>query len=300
MINEQNVVHRAYWQRGSMTNPLANNESQNEARNSLVNSPIIISRLEFQAVTLAYEEKVILNGVSFKVKPGEMKVILGSSGSGKSTILKLAMGLIKPDEGAILIDGKNIAKADEEELNSIRHHMGMIFQSGALFNSLDVYENIAFRPRELGWSDEKIEAEVIKVLSFVGLLDSAHKLPDELSGGMKRRVAIARAIIDNPTVLFYDEPTAGLDPPTARLICEMAIKLRDINHVTSLFVTHKLDDIRFLSTKYIEDKIESVNNHQASNKITFLVLNEGNIIFDNTSANLWNSEIPFVKQFLYG
>lgn len=284
-----------------MTNSLSNSEAQNETPSSLVKPPATpINRLEFQGVTLAYEEKTILDSISFKVRPGEMKVILGSSGSGKSTILKLAMGLIKPDKGAILIDGEDITQADEEELNRIRHHMGMIFQTGALFNSLDVYENIAFRPREIGWSEEKIEAEVTKVLEFVGLLDSAHKLPDELSGGMRRRVAIARAIIDNPTVLFYDEPTAGLDPPTARLMCEMAIKLRDINNVTSLFVTHKLDDIRFLSTKYTEDKVETINNHESSNKIAFLVLNEGHIVFDDRATNLWNSEIPFVKQFLYG
>lgn len=157
-----------------------------------------ITKIHFQDVSLAYEDRIVLDKVSFLVHPGEMKVILGASGSGKSTILKLALGLIKPDDGAIFIDDCDISKADEEALNQIRHKMGMVFQSGALFNSLTVFENVAFRPRELGWTDGRIDYEVKKVLQFVGLLDSAQLLPDALSGGMRRRVAIARAIVDSP------------------------------------------------------------------------------------------------------
>lgn len=259
-------------------------------------------KIRFQDVSLSYGDKVVLDKINFSLAEGEMKVILGGSGSGKSTILKLALGLIKPDDGAIFIDDYDIAQANETKLNKIRQKIGMVFQSGALFNSLTVYENVAFRPQEMGWKEQKIDSEVKKVLDFVGLLDSAYLLPDALSGGMRRRVAIARAIVDNPSLIFYDEPTAGLDPPTARLICEMAIKLRDINKVTSLFVTHKLDDIRFLSNKYDGDSFVAQNQslEKFSTKISFLVLNNGKIIFDDSPKELWSSKIPFVHKFLYG
>lgn len=261
-----------------------------------------LAKIRFQDVSLSYGDKVVLDKINFSLAEGEMKVILGGSGSGKSTILKLALGLIKPDDGAIFIDDFDITQANETKLNKIRQKIGMVFQSGALFNSLTVYENVAFRPQEIGWKEQKIDSEVKKVLDFVGLLDSAYLLPDALSGGMRRRVAIARAIVDNPSLIFYDEPTAGLDPPTARLICEMAIKLRDINKVTSLFVTHKLDDIRFLSNKYdgSNHAVQDGILENSSSKISFLVLNNGKIIFDDLPNELWRSEIPFVHKFLYG
>jgi phospholipid/cholesterol/gamma-HCH transport system ATP-binding protein len=261
---------------------------------------IASSKISFQNVSLSYDERVVLDKVSFSLNPGEMKVILGGSGSGKSTILKLALGLIKPDDGAIFINNCDISQADEDTLNKIRRKIGMVFQSGALFNSLTVFENVAFRPRELGWSEGKIDYEVKKVLQFVGLLDSAYLLPDALSGGMRRRVAIARALVDSPEMIFYDEPTSGLDPPTARMICEMAIKLRDINSVTSLFVTHKLDDIEYLSAKYKGDDFIAEGKDVYSNHIKFLVLNNGKIIFDDTPSALWHSDDPFIRKFLYG
>ncbi|KAF0247840.1 MAG: putative ABC transport system ATP-binding protein [bacterium] len=262
----------------------------------------IISKIRFQDVSLAFDDRVVLDRVSFSLQAGEMKVILGGSGSGKSTILKLALGLIKPDDGAIFIDDCDISQVDEEKLNQIRRKMGMVFQSGALFNSLTVFENVAFRPRELGWAEEKIDFEVKKVLQFVDLLDSTQLLPDALSGGMRRRVAIARAIVDSPEVIFYDEPTSGLDPPTARMICEMAIKLRDINFVTSLFVTHKLDDIQYLSAKYEGGIFVAEDQHKKnySTHIKFLFLNNGKIIFDDTPSVLWHSDDPFIRRFLYG
>ncbi|MBI4850579.1 MAG: ATP-binding cassette domain-containing protein [Acidobacteria bacterium] len=271
-----------------------------------------ISKICFQDVSLSYDDRAVLDKVSFSLKPGEMKVILGASGSGKSTLLKLALGLVKPDDGAIFINDCDISQASEEILNQIRRKIGMVFQSGALFNSLTVFENVAFRPRELGWVEGKIDYEVKKVLQFVGLLDSAQLLPDALSGGMRRRVAIARAIVDSPEILFYDEPTSGLDPPTARMICEMAIKLRDINSVTSLFVTHKLDDIEYLSSKYeadsfiaqdiakdtTQDTSKNAQKELYSNLIKFLVLNEGKIIFDDSPSMLWQSKDPFIRKFL--
>src|SRR6267142_1017336 len=173
-------------------------------------------RIEFRHVSFSYEDRVVLDNITFCVRPAELKVILGSSGTGKSTLLKLAIGLNRPDAGNILIDGKDITQLDEERLNEIRLRMGVVFQEGALFNSLTVYENVAFRPRELGWEEDHIDREVKRVLEFVGLLDSVDKLPEELSGGMRRRVAIARAMVDRPNMVFFDEPTEGLDPPTAR------------------------------------------------------------------------------------
>jgi phospholipid/cholesterol/gamma-HCH transport system ATP-binding protein len=200
-------------------------------------------KLEFRDVQLAFGHKVVLDGVSFQVMPGEMKVVLGQSGSGKSTILRLALGLLKPNSGQIFINGVEITRLPEDELNQVRQNrqkMSIVFQEGALFDSLSVYENIAYRPRELGWSDEEIDARVQRVLAFAGLRDVAELLPEALSGGTRRMVAIARAIVDQPEIICFDEPTVGLDPPTSRKLCEAAIRLRDLDQTTSLFVTHRL------------------------------------------------------------
>ena len=177
-------------------------------------------RIEFRDVSLAFDEDVmVLDHVSFTVAPGEMKVMLGESGGGKSTIIRLALGLEKPDSGEIFIDGGEITRLGEEDLNRVRDRIGVVFQEGALFDSLSVFENVAYRLRERGESEETIERTVEQMLEFVGLKDSADKLPAELSGGMKRRVAIARAVVDEPEIVLFDEPTTGLDPPTAGTIC---------------------------------------------------------------------------------
>jgi phospholipid/cholesterol/gamma-HCH transport system ATP-binding protein len=264
-----------------------------------------VSRIEFRNVSFGYEDRQVLDRVNFFVEPGEMKVVLGGSGSGKSTVLKLALGLIEPNEGAILIDGVELGKLNESERNNLRRHVSMVFQGGALFNSLTVFENVAFRPREMGWSDEKIEREVERVLDFVGLLENAYQLPDELSGGMKRRVAIARAIVDKPEVIFYDEPTGGLDPPTSRLICEMAVKLRDNENVTSMFVTHKLDDIKFLADKYVGREGEQFKLYDRTIRpypvnTKFIMISDAKIIFDGNADQLYASAHPFIHRFLYG
>jgi phospholipid/cholesterol/gamma-HCH transport system ATP-binding protein len=268
----------------------------------MVKSP---NKIEFQNVSLAFEDRLVLDRVSFSVKPGEMKVILGGSGTGKSTLLKLAIGLIEPNEGKILIDGQDLSEKEESERNQIRKRMSMVFQSSALFNSLTVYENVAFRPREMGWDEEVVDREVQRVLDFVGLLESTEQLPDELSGGMKRRVAIARAIVDKPEIILYDEPTGGLDPPTSRLICEMSVKLRDIENVTSMFVTHKLDDIRFIASKYFnlegdQGRLNDVGDRLCLTNTKFIMLHEGHIIFDGPGELLWDSCHPFIHKFLYG
>ena len=261
-------------------------------------------KIQFRDVCFSYDDRVVLDGVSFCVAPGELKAILGYSGTGKSTLLKLTVGLDKPDAGEILIDGTDITGLDEEELGKIRRRVGMVFQEGALFSSLTVYENVAFRPREMGWDEDRIDREVMRVLKFVGLLDSINRLPDELSGGMKRRVAIARAIVDEPEIVLFDEPTAALDPPTARSICELAIRLRDIDAVTSMFVTHKLDDARFLSSKYVEatagwtPRVRSEGKSPGLINTKFIILDGGKIIFDGTGEQLWASADPRIRHFI--
>ena len=261
--------------------------------------------IEFKNVSLAFDDHIVLNDISFAVGPGEMKVVLGQSGSGKSTILKLILGLIRPDAGEILINGEEISRLNEPALNKIRRCMGIVFQEGALFSSLDTYENVAYRPREMKWCEEDIDREVRRVLTFVGLGEELEVMPDALSGGMKRRVAIARAIVDRPRIVLYDEATAGLDPPT-RSVCELAIRLRDVENVSSVFVTHKVEDIRFLSSKLIGiDQPGGTRLHGEDNKLClintkFLVLRDARIVFDGTDEQLWDSNDPFIGRFLIG
>jgi len=264
-----------------------------------------VPRIEFRNVSLAFDEDVmVLDHVSFTVAPGEMKAMLGESGGGKSTIIKLALGLEKPDSGEIFIDGEEITRLGEEDLNLVRRKIGVVFQEGALFDSITVFENVAYRLRERGESEETIERAVERMLEFVGLKDSADKLPAELSGGMKRRVAIARAVVDEPEIVLFDEPTAGLDPPTAGTICLLGLKLRDVKGVSSIWVTHRLEDVRFLSSKFIvaawgdqvevaeeDDKLCLVNTK-------FIMLHRGRIIFEGTDEQLWQSEDPFIREFL--
>jgi phospholipid/cholesterol/gamma-HCH transport system ATP-binding protein len=260
-------------------------------------------KIEFRDVSLAFGQKVVLDGVSFQVMPGEMKVVLGQSGSGKSTILRLALGLLKPDAGQIFINDVEIEHLKEEELNQVRQKMSIVFQEGALFDSLSVYENIAYRPRELGWPEDKIAARVAQVLEFAGLAEVADQLPSALSGGTQRMVAIARAIVDEPEIILFDEPTVGLDPPTVHKLCDAAIRLRDLDEVTSMFVTHKLADVRYLSSNYAvrlpngHTEIRAEQDTLSLINTKFLMLYQGKIVFDGTDEELWSSDDPFLREF---
>src|SRR5215211_9504915 len=209
-----------------------------------------IPAIEFRDVLLAFDDRVILNHLSFKVMRGETKIILGGSGGGKSTIIKLVLGLLKPDEGQILVDGEDVTDFSEERMMHVRKNIGMVFQEGALFDSLSVYDNVAFRLHEQGVPEDEVEQEVRRMLRFVNLEDAIDKMPAELSGGMRRRVGIARALVGGPGIVMFDEPTAGLDPPTARTICELAIKLRDLEDVSSMFVTHEMNNVEYLTGEY--------------------------------------------------
>lgn len=266
----------------------------------------IVPAIEFKDVHLAFDDKIILNGVNFTVRQGETKIVLGGSGGGKSTIIKLILGLIAPDAGSILIDGEDIIEFGEPELMEIRKKIGMVFQEGALFDSLSVYDNVAYRLHEQYIDEEEVEEEVRRMLRFVGLEDAIDKMPVELSGGMRRRVGIARALIGNPQIILFDEPTAGLDPPTARTICELAIKLRDLEDVSSIFVTHEMNNLDYLSSEYatINDKGEVVFEQEGEKlcliNTEVIMLREGEIIFSGKDEELKNSQDPYIHRFIRG
>jgi phospholipid/cholesterol/gamma-HCH transport system ATP-binding protein len=260
--------------------------------------------IEFQGVSISFNDEMVLKDVSFKIHRSETKVILGASGSGKSTILKLILGLIRPDSGQILIEGRDITQMTEREIVSIRRNIGMVFQEGALFDSLSVRENVGYRLFEEGVLDEnEIEVEVLQLLGFVGLEEAIDKMPAELSGGMKRRVGIARALVGTPTVVLYDEPTAGLDPITKRTIVELMIKLRDMEGVTSVFVTHDLQAASIIANEYAsagedghigftlgKDSLCLLN-------ISFIMLQEGAICFEGNYQEMMNSTLPYIRTF---
>lgn len=262
--------------------------------------------IEFRDVRLAFDDKVILDGVSFTVRRGETKCILGRSGGGKSTTIRLILGLLKPDSGQILIDGEDITGFSEEEMMRVRQKIGMVFQEGALFDSLSVYENVAYRLREQNVEEEEIEHEVRRMLRFVDLEDAIDKMPNELSGGMRRRVGIARALVGDPEIVLYDEPTAGLDPPTARTICELAIKLRDLQDVSSIFVTHEMNNVGYLSSEYaIVTETGEVILEKEGEKLCLInteviMLRDGKIAFSGTDEKLRSNSDPYIQNFVYG
>lgn len=265
-----------------------------------------IPAIEFRDVHLSFDDKKILNGISFKVRRGETKLILGRSGGGKSTTIRLLLGLLKPDSGQILVDGEDITHFSEPEMMAVRQKMGMVFQEGALFDSLSVYDNVAYRLHEQGVDEEHVEHEVRRMLRFVDLEDAIDKMPSELSGGMRRRVGIARALVGDPKIVMFDEPTAGLDPPTARTICELAIKLRDLEDVSSIFVTHEMQNLDYLCSEYasVTEKGEVVFEEEGEKlcliNTEIIMLKEGSIIYNGKDEDLRNSEDPYIQRFLRG
>lgn len=265
-----------------------------------------IPAIEFRDVCLAFDDRQILDRLSFKVMKGETKIILGGSGSGKSTTIKLVLGLLKPDSGQVLVDGQDITHYNEVEMMKVRKKIGMIFQEGALFDSLSVYDNVAFRLHEQGVPEDEVEPEVRRMLRFVNLEDAIDKMPIELSGGMRRRVGIARALVGDPKIVMFDEPTAGLDPPTARTICELAMKLRDLEDVSSIFVTHEMNNLEYLSSEYavVNDAGEVVFEKEGERLCLIncktLMIREGKVIFSGTDETLKKSEDPYIHKFLRG
>jgi phospholipid/cholesterol/gamma-HCH transport system ATP-binding protein len=266
----------------------------------------VVPAIEFRDVHLSFNEKKILNGMNFRVRRGETKIVLGRSGGGKSTIIRLLLGLIKPDSGEILVDGEDITQYSEVEMMPIRAKMGMVFQEGALFDSLSVYENVAYRLHEQNVDEDQVEFEVRRMLQFVDLEDAIEKMPSELSGGMRRRVGIARALVGDPKIVLFDEPTAGLDPPTARTICELAIKLRDLEDVSSIFVTHEMQNLKYLCSEYatISGDGELIYEQEGEKlcliNTEIIMLNQGIVVFSGKDEQLQKVEDPYIRRFLRG
>jgi phospholipid/cholesterol/gamma-HCH transport system ATP-binding protein len=260
--------------------------------------------IEFRNVYLSFDDQPALVDVSFQTEPGEMTFITGVSGSGKSVLLRLAIGLLKPDSGQILIEGREIETLDESELLAIRGGlMGIVFQEDSLFSGLTVYDNVAYRPQEHHWDDEKIEGAVREVLQFVGLQGEEEKLPEELSGGMKRRLEIARALIGWPTIMLYDEPTMSLDPIVAIQVLDLVIRARDINQISSLYVTKKIYELPHLAylSASINEKQEVVIAEAPLNqlpKTKVIVLEEGRVAFSGSVAEFQTSDLPAIKELM--
>jgi phospholipid/cholesterol/gamma-HCH transport system ATP-binding protein len=249
--------------------------------------PIIV----FDRVWLAFDEKVILRDVSFTLQTAHTKIFLGASGAGKSTILRLILGLLKPDQGRIFVNGEEIEGMSEDQLMAVRVDLGMVFQEGALFDSLTVRENVGYKLfEELNWPMDKANQRVEEVLGFIGLRDFIDRMPSELSGGQRRRVAIARAMAAKPRILLYDEPTTGLDPITALTVDEEIIKLRDLEGVSSILVTHQLRDAFFVAEHTAVRKDREISFERATarkaDEAEFIMLKDGRIGFEGNAQEL--------------
>ena len=256
-------------------------------------------------VSKSFVDQHVLRSVNMEVRRGETKIVLGGSGAGKSTIVKLILGLDKPDSGRIYVEGEDITDLSERDMMRVRKKFGMVFQEGALFNSLSVGENVAYKMREDGtFREEEVETVVRQMLGFVGLEGTEDRMPSELSGGMRRRVAIARALVGNPRIMLYDEPTTGLDPSTALIIADLVIKLRDLEGVSSIFVTHDLQTAFTLASQFAmargggEVQFMGEDGRLCLINTRFVMLHGGKILFEGTDEELRTFDDPYVKEFL--
>jgi phospholipid/cholesterol/gamma-HCH transport system ATP-binding protein len=257
--------------------------------------------LAFNGVTISFDGPPVLNDISFTVSANETRILLGPAGVGKSVLLKLANGLLRPDEGSIRLFDSDISRMPEEYLFPLRLRTGMVFQEGALFDSLTVRDNVGFQLIQEHIDDETIDSRVRRVLQFVELDETFNLYPASLSGGMRRRVAIARALIHEPDLLFYDSPTGGLDPVTSTTIIELIVKERDIARTPSILVTHRLQDAFMLATHCfdpVKGRMVPLPKGETDPSTTFLMLEEGRLIFDGSLTELLESQNPFVREFL--
>jgi phospholipid/cholesterol/gamma-HCH transport system ATP-binding protein len=257
----------------------------------------------FENVSLSFPENDVLRGISFHLNRGETKAIFGVAGSGKSLLLKLAMGLIRPDSGRIIVLGQDITEMREEDLFALRRKIGMVFQESALFDSLSVRENVAYRlTEEHGIYDDDIDRRVREALRFVELEHTLDLDPSELSGGMRRRVAIARALITQPELLLYDSPTGGLDPVTSNTIIELIVKQRDVNKTSALLVTHRLQDAFTMATHEFDPKTNTMvklpPGQHCDVPMSFLILRDGKVIFDGDLHQLAHTQDEYIKEYI--
>jgi phospholipid/cholesterol/gamma-HCH transport system ATP-binding protein len=269
-----------------------------------LNDKTQIPAIEFRHVHLSFGAQPILTDINFSLAHGEMLFLTGISGAGKSVLLRLAMGLLKPDSGQILIEGQHIEALKESDLLNIRGGlMGMVFQEDSLFTGLSVYDNAAYRLEEHGWTQQEVEKAVRETLSFVGLEGEETKLPEELSGGMKRRLEIARALIGWPRIMLFDEPTMGLDPIVAIKVLDLIIRARDIKRISSLYVTKKIYEIPYLAnfsavTRQDGQVVTVEAPLEKLPKTRMIVLDEGRIVFTGSVGEFWESELTAIKELV--
>ena len=258
--------------------------------------------IEFRNVSLSFDEQPVLTNINFSLGQGETLFVTGKSGAGKSVLLRLAMGLLRPDSGQILIEGKRIENLKESELLAIRGGlMGMVFQEDSLFTGLSVFENVAYRLEEHGWTEVEVERAVREALRFVGLEDEENKLPAELSGGMKRRLEIARALIGWPRIMLFDEPTMSLDPMVALKVLDLVIQARDIKQISSLYVTKKIHELQYLANFYAVTRADGAvitmeAPAESLPKTRVLVLKDGKIAFLGSVKDFTKSDLPAIKE----
>jgi len=282
--------------------PLPSSPARPDASGAVV-EPGAVPVVSFDEVSLAFDDLVVLDRVTFTLETGKMKIVLGASGAGKSTILRLILGLLRPDAGAIYVNGHRVDRMSESDLMRVRADIGMVFQEGALFDSLTVRENVGYRLfEETALPVAEVDARVAEVLGYVGLGDYAARMPSELSGGQRRRVAIARALTSRPHMLLYDEPTTGLDPITALTVDDEIIKLRDLEHVSSILVTHQLRDAFHIATHQAVRRDGRVVFESASPArmadTTFLMLRDGRVAFEGRADEFRLSRDPYLRAFL--
>ena len=261
----------------------------------------------FEDVWIGFDEGPVLRGVTFQVQERETLILLGETGTGKTLTLKMAAGLLTPNNGSVTVLGNEVSEMKENELLAFRRKIGFVFQEGALFDSMPVAENVAYRLREDGVAQEEIEPRVREVLQFVELEHALEQFPSELSGGMRRRVSIARALINHPPIVMYDSPTAGLDPITAQTIITLILRLRDVYGVTALLATHRLQDGFALAnfhfdpeTKRVVPNAQNGNATEAASaaRTRFMVYRDGGIYFEGEPGEIANSEDPYLRRFL--
>jgi len=284
-----------------MTPPAPSHDELSLTRQEILDAagaPVVV----FDKVSLAFDDKVVLRDVSFTLIKGHTKIFLGASGAGKSTILKLILGLLRPDKGVIWVNGERVDLMNELELMRVRADLGMVFQEGALFDSLTVRENVGYKLwEELRWPLDRVDGRVEEILGFIGLAEHIDKMPSELSGGQRRRVAIARAMAAKPRVLLYDEPTTGLDPITATTVDEEIVKLRDLEGVSSIVVTHQLRDAFYIATHNAlrNDEVRIVPaDEDKSDEAEFIMLKDGGIVFEGPAGELKRSSDSYLRTFL--
>jgi phospholipid/cholesterol/gamma-HCH transport system ATP-binding protein len=261
----------------------------------------VTNAVEFHNVCLAFDDHVVLDGLSFTVEQGSMRILLGGSGAGKSLVLKLILGLLKPDSGTIVVNGHRVTEMTEAQLLPMRADVGMVFQENALFDSLTVAENVGFRLYEAtNMSLDEVRTRVEEVLNFLGLGDFIDRMPSTLSGGQRRRVGIARAMASRPSLMLFDDSTTGLDPVIARTVDDEIVKLRDMQQVTSMVVSQQIRDAHYIATHTAERASDGgLMVREETGRATFMVLHEGQMVFEGAAAQLFASTDQYLQRFLY-